>query len=607
MRRLLYLLMMAGTGIGLWQLSEKATPSVNSVQDVEQKADFSDLSLAQEDPSAIEAVKQKEVPLKKDEIAIIPLHPKPILINSPVNPVMEAEVLAYEEWKSKPEFREVKNIHPPIPGVEAPAKAVMLNPEDLTKPNIVDLGFGAFLHIPADALVMENGKAPTEPVKISYCPLNDPVDIFLSGVPMKYDSAGSSETFRTAGMFRLEAKTYSGKQVALKNGMQMQVDMPTVDSSDTYNFYTFNEDEGGWKFDEPAAPSISALEITLDTFTAQFDFDATPFAQKFENEVYHYLLPPGKHRNRYEARPSRWLFGGDERNVRQALYGTNYRSANFIKLKGFYAEIGYDEDGKRLKEVRFRLKPNGVGNQYFKELSCFNAFNFSVDDVETLSEFYRKYSRGSRFHDIRVEYEKGTDECVFVLKDLNGFRRIRAKIHIGHRAELNEFAMARFNWSYSLYQKRLAKKAKLHDNIIRSRKSRFIQMSMMLGNRPGAWMGNQYRRIRLSGFGTYNCDQVARMRRPKPVATKYKNEEGEVLSIDQITVCDTKVRATFAFPGNMEAQVSESGMGFLLLQASDGDTYYLNRSAWVPDQKVCRVKRLPDIENSVQLREALLK
>ncbi len=519
------------------------------------------------------------------------------------------QLLVYDEWSRKPEFREVKNINPPIKGVDPPSQAVVVPQHIIEEGGILNLGFGAFLHLPANSLVDEYGQAINEPVKISYCQLSDPIDIFLSGVPMNYDSAGSSETFRTAGMVRLEASTYSGKQVALKQGSTMRLDMPTVDEADDYNFYEFNEDRGAWEYSSTAPSARPAIDLILDTADFAFDFDIKLFDEKFKSLDYHFLV------NRETVCDKNWaarrgvLISRTERAIFQALYGTKFRSFNYVQLRPFVETIGYDEKYKPIKELRFRVRTVGHGSRYFRELKHFFSTSLAIQDCESIQEFYKKYVRGRRFNDVRVEYEKGDEYCTLFLKDDKEIVKIKARLTSGPRPDVPLISKVRFFLNHYRYERDLSKKREAHDSLILKRKRLAYEEanSNMIRNANLSYMGSngQYRSLNLQGFATYNCDQVARMYNPQPIARYFENEQGEKLSRDNIVVCDMRVRATFYFYNTVIPNCSKDGLGFMLLTQAN-KTYYLNSANWDPSNPTCAMKELPDVEDAAELRKILM-
>jgi|GEM_PF-2466760 len=612
MRRLLIFSVIALVGTGFWLFNHeysnrvKVAPNSTVISLVEEQADS-----AQSELSSWELL-DVFYEISHDGINQIPeqnFEVPPVQLNVQSIPEFENQI-DFKEWALKPEFREVKNINPPIKGVNPPSNAVLVEPDIIQNGGIINLGFRAFLHLPAHALVDEFGHAIKEPVKISYCPLSDPIDVFLSGIPMKYDSAGGSETFRTAGMVRLEATTYSGKRVSLKSGTEMKLDMPTVDSSDDYNFYDFDESKGAWEFISAAPPARPLIDLMLDTTGINYDFDTLNFASKFSNSAYHYLVNADSKYDKVGARPKRWSFGSKEREMRQALYATRFNATNLIKLKPRIVVSGYDEGHVPIRTLRFKVSGNGPGNRFFAELRNFNAFNFSLDGLEDLRAFYREFGSAHHFHDIRIQYSKFDDFCTILLKDEKGIRRLKANIHTGPRSVVSYLTKARFYRTFLRYQKDLAKKEEVHNKIVKFRKyDQFIaQYKIRFVNMRGEYGASNYfrpyRQVNLPGFATYNCDQIARMKNPMPVALMFRDSSGQRLLPISTVVCDKRVRASFTFYGSTVPSCSERGFGFAIIN-SDKGPYYLNKSAYTGEED-CYLKPLPEIANDRELRRLLL-
>lgn len=604
MRRLIFFVCTAAIGSGIfWMLrdtersgSETARLETPSIKKEKTKRP------AETPPSAQKSIRS----IPPQSLYTWPVDPVPVPVPEPE----EAEVKeTLEVWAAKPHFREVKNIVPPIKGVLPPASATLVTEEVINEGGILDLGFHAYLHLPADALVDEWGNPINEPVKISYCPLSDPVDVYLSGVPMSYDSAGSKETFRTAGMVRLEAETYSGKKVSLKKGQSMRLDMPTVATTDDFNFYTFNEDRGRWEFNRPAPPARPAIDLVIDTSRIPYPFDITPFSEKFEKLNYHYLTDKPKKR-RKEGLKHTILTSHTEKSMRMAMYNFRYGNTNMIKLNPYYAIIGYNEDMTPNRELRFKVGTVGVGVTHFRELRHFSGFSFVAEDVKDLQNFYRKYKRGRRIHDIRMEYTPGDDYCTFILKDEKEFVRFDARI-ASKTGVLGDIAKIRFNLAFGRYSSELKNKEKIHDMIVQTEKRIFFnsyRMNRIWGRGVAIMNGTNYRQLDLPGFATYNCDQIARMKNPQRIAGKFVKGDGSDILPDLVTVCDTRVQATynFSYYSYMTPVCSKGGLGFVLV-AAEGKTFYLSGKAAEGQlgSAQMELKELPDIENAGELRALL--
>lgn len=104
---------------------------------------------------------------------------------------------------------------------------------------------GASITVPANAFVCD-GKVVTDSVEINYTQYSNSFDIFASGIPMQFDSAGESYTFKSAGMCKVVG-TYNGKQVQVNKDKYLDVSMLSKYESNEYALYYFDTIAGQWK------------------------------------------------------------------------------------------------------------------------------------------------------------------------------------------------------------------------------------------------------------------------------------------------------------------------------------------------------------------------
>lgn len=104
---------------------------------------------------------------------------------------------------------------------------------------------GSKLKIYKNTIVGADGKVVKGKVKIEYRDFHNPLDVYLSGIPMEYDSAGTKYIFETAGMFELKAYQ-NEKQLKLKSGDKIEVELVSTSNEPEFNFYNFDESTGVW-------------------------------------------------------------------------------------------------------------------------------------------------------------------------------------------------------------------------------------------------------------------------------------------------------------------------------------------------------------------------
>ncbi|MCB9189988.1 MAG: leucine-rich repeat domain-containing protein [Flavobacteriales bacterium] len=149
-------------------------------------------------------------------------------------------------------------IQAPLPQITLPTTTEKINP--LVK-NTIEAE-GTLISIPADAFVDAQGNPVKGTVEITYQQYDDPLEIFLSGIPMKYDSGTVSTYFQSAGMFDIRANA-DGQEVFLAPDKQIKIDFASNSADRDFNFYSFNETSGSWNFNNVTTPSSPTIEESV--------------------------------------------------------------------------------------------------------------------------------------------------------------------------------------------------------------------------------------------------------------------------------------------------------------------------------------------------------
>lgn len=144
-------------------------------------------------------------------------------------------------------------IQPPL-HVDVPAETIQVNAD---RGGTFTVGHST-ITVPAGCFVDANGNPITGEVDLDYREFRNKADLFLSGIPMEYDSAGTAYTFESAGMFELRGQQ-NGQEVFIAPGSDLTVEMEQLQASTEFSQYVLDEETGAWEFLQPA---------TLDTRAA---------------------------------------------------------------------------------------------------------------------------------------------------------------------------------------------------------------------------------------------------------------------------------------------------------------------------------------------------
>ncbi len=134
-------------------------------------------------------------------------------------------------------------INPPLDGYEKDFSIAMVAAEN---GGVVRLGDSEIM-VPPNAFCNQEGNPLTGKVELRYREFNDVLDIFLSGIPMEYDSAGVNYTFESNGMFELLG-FQNGTPVNVASEKEISIKMNVDEAKSGFSEYYFNEKTGQWEF-----------------------------------------------------------------------------------------------------------------------------------------------------------------------------------------------------------------------------------------------------------------------------------------------------------------------------------------------------------------------
>ena len=105
---------------------------------------------------------------------------------------------------------------------------------------------GSSLYFPANSLVDKNGELVTGEVSVSYREFHDVASVYTSGIPMRYDSAGTNYFFETAGM--CEVLAFKGNHPVFVNpDNKPVVHMASKQTDQDFNLYYLDTLSATWQ------------------------------------------------------------------------------------------------------------------------------------------------------------------------------------------------------------------------------------------------------------------------------------------------------------------------------------------------------------------------
>ena len=146
--------------------------------------------------------------------------------------------------------KQVSFIHPPSERLNVPFHKDSVASD---KNVVLNYDSGTTILIPKEALIDVHGNLVVGNVEVAFREFHDPVDFYLSGIPMTYTEGDQEFTFESAGMCELKV-TQNGKELQLVAGKRIEVLLASDTSNETFNLYRFNETKGVWNVKGKDAP-----------------------------------------------------------------------------------------------------------------------------------------------------------------------------------------------------------------------------------------------------------------------------------------------------------------------------------------------------------------
>lgn len=135
-------------------------------------------------------------------------------------------------------------VKPPIESLDVPSVSYLVNAD---KDTLIRTKSGSQIKISANSFVDEKGNSITGKVEIKYREFHDVIDIFLSGIPMKYDSSGTEYHFESAGMFEIHG-FQDNKEVFINETSPINILLASKQEGERFNIYKLNDKNGDWSY-----------------------------------------------------------------------------------------------------------------------------------------------------------------------------------------------------------------------------------------------------------------------------------------------------------------------------------------------------------------------
>lgn len=204
-------------------------------------------------------------------------------------------VLSCTEVKREREVKKERNqiqsfINPPIEHIRIPFTEHIVNSE---KGDTVFYNSGSLVTFPPKSFVDENGKIVKGDVKVLYREFNNPIDFFLSGIPMNYDSLGIGYNFESMGMVEISA-TQNGKPIYVNKENQPIINLASKINNGADNYYYLDTLNKEWVYKNKTEITDILKESDESDFTLKYNDKEIPKPRKkSERPSFNITIEPG--------------------------------------------------------------------------------------------------------------------------------------------------------------------------------------------------------------------------------------------------------------------------------------------------------------------------
>lgn len=427
--------------------------------------------------------------------------------------ILKEENISIEPEISKTEdAKDILNIYKPlIENVNVDFTNFSLEPK---KEKTITVG-NSTIHIPKNAFLNSDGKVVKSPVEIAYREFHSPLEVALSGIPMKYDSSGTSYVFESAGMFEFRAFTEDGVEVFPNPNQLITVDLNSKSDENDFNLYKLDDATQDWTYLEP-----SPLESVNNPITISPPIFIRPsnkpelgnqkvhvnFNDKKNKKLKLINISQGKSENEYDL-----VFPNiHTKGQKFVYYDDELARKELRKLKRFLEKKSSSNKHISIQVEDYKFDVN-------KELDCYEVKLILKDTI--LSIPLRMYGRSisqEREQKDNLKYWKNYTKSI---KSIN---------------KENEKTISRYEKSLDKYETALAS----------------YQEDLRNWSIENKATPTNVRTVVMSTFGVWNCDRIARMEEPRSIAINLLNGEGKSFNFTEIIVLDFTDNGSMTYRSN---------------------------------------------------------
>ena len=450
-------------------------------------------------------------------------------------------------------------ITPALQDVDIPFEKTVINAD---AGDTVYYSTGSVIIFPPNSLLDKNGVVVSGNVDIFYREFSDPLDFFLSGIPMSYDSSGNNYIFESAAMMEIYAS--KNNEPIFVNPMQRpEVNLASTNKDDQQNIYYLDTLSGQWKFKgkdqitdltfKPVFNTVSLPE-QIELIPPQRPEKADP-----EKSSFIILIEPGTLKEVQVYNNMKFEIDDEEKNFkpeRDVEYWDNVQVENTAK-RGTFRVTFINKN----KTVSYLGRPVYDGKDYEEALKEFELkqkeYEGLLSERITAEEKIKKEIEKQNLL-ARIEKEK--------IERINKLLEKREKEVEENNRKILEAENKKREEQRKIYNEWLAVQKKKDE----------IRQRNAFANGGTEMSGEIIRTFTLDGFGIWNIDKPV-MKNTVTIAAEFRDKEGKKLNLKNINIVYSNFNGIYSctdnqvniIPGTKNMILGVSGNTFAYFSSKD--------------------------------------
>ncbi len=456
-------------------------------------------------------------------------------------------------------------IKPPMPAVNVLYETFMY---DADKGDTLFTKNGSILVFPKNAVLNNKGEIVSGKIELRTREFNDPIDYYMAGIPMTYDSAGVKYTFVSSGM--IDIKAYQNNELLYVNPRaKPQLNLVSTNNERNTNLYILDTTTGQW---------INKGRDEVNDLTQKPKKNITSTLPKIINNLIQSgdrLLSPGLEEDYFKEEANEKTGAITKPIPPQKASGKNptieiiidpasfkellvYNNLKFEVLDNETAIVGEDSktewDNVELlrsakssnytakfslgnKSVQYQVKPVLEGKDYEEAVNVYNERIKAYYDVQNKRVASEQIQRDTlalqnKLMDEENKKTVAKNEVVIAKNKIVEIENKRIK-------ELNILIIAR-NKRMEERMKNEKERKKINDS---------LRLIWEKENRALALKENLLRSFTIDGFGYWNCDQPT-YPNGVPISATFVDEKNNVLNFTNINAASFGINRVLAYYNN---------------------------------------------------------